>query len=102
MLLLLIINLLTLFIKTNGDYTSAALLDQIDVNTLPGTDGIKDKITFNQFSGYLTIQNTKQMHYWFVESMNNPSEVIIIIIFIIITRIPSLSGLMVVQDVQDY
>jgi hypothetical protein len=49
-------------------YTPEALLDQV-VN-LPGAE--KLDITFNQFSGYLTVNNTKQMHYWFVESMQDP------------------------------
>lgn len=72
---ILLINLLISYsTKVNGDYTAAALLDQITVDSLPGVDNIKEKITFNQFSGYLTVQNTKQMHYWFVESINKPSE----------------------------
>lgn len=58
-------------------YTDAALKDQI--TNLPGTDAIKDLITFNQFSGYLDIPSNsgvparKHIHYWFVESMNSPS-----------------------------
>ena len=74
MLFFLVAIFLCFLVKVDGEYTSAALLDQISVDSLPGAESIKDKITFNQFSGYLTIQNTKQMHYWFVESMNNPSE----------------------------
>ena len=50
-------------------YTPEALLDQ--VHDLPG---ISDSdVPFNHFSGYLTIKNTKKMHYWFMESERNPS-----------------------------
>lgn len=51
-------------------YTEEALADQI--TNLPGAENLS--INFNQFSGYLTVDGTKQMHYWFVESMNNPAE----------------------------
>lgn len=51
-------------------YTPEALADQ--VTNLPGAE--KLDITFNQFSGYLPITESKQMHYWFVESMNDPAN----------------------------
>jgi len=51
-------------------YTEQALADQV-VN-LPGTTGLD--IPFNQFSGYLTVDGTKNMHYWLVESMNDPAN----------------------------
>jgi carboxypeptidase C (cathepsin A) len=56
-------------------YTNEALADQI--TNLPGAE--KLSLTFNQFSGYLDIPgtsggNTKHIHYWFVESMNNPAS----------------------------
>eukprot|EP01031_Cornospumella_fuschlensis_P045613 gene45613-55824_t len=55
-------------------YTPEALADQI--TNLPGAENLQ--ITFKQFSGYLDIPGTsagdkKHMHYWFVESMNNPA-----------------------------
>ncbi len=55
-------------------YTEAALKDQ--VTNLPGAENLS--ITFNQFSGYLDIpggsgEKSKHMHYWFVESMNEPT-----------------------------
>lgn len=54
-------------------YTQEALADRI-VN-LPGAE--KLKLNFNQFSGYLDINGastgSKHMHYWFVESTNNPA-----------------------------
>jgi carboxypeptidase C (cathepsin A) len=53
-----------------GDYTPEALADQI-VN-LPGTDGLD--INFNQFSGYVKVSETKNLHYWFVESQNDPAN----------------------------
>ncbi len=49
-------------------YSEAALADQI-IN-LPGMDAIKTLATFNQFSGYLTINKAsgKKIHYWMVEA----------------------------------
>jgi carboxypeptidase C (cathepsin A) len=49
-------------------YTPEALADQ--VTSLPGAENLD--ISFNQFSGYLTVGETKQMHYWYVESMKDP------------------------------
>lgn len=51
-------------------YTPEALADQI--TNLPGAE--KLDFGFNQFSGYLTVDGTKQMHYWFVESMEDPAN----------------------------
>ena len=51
-------------------YTKEALSDQI--TSLPGAENLDLK--FNQFSGYLTVGETKNMHYWLVESQNNPTE----------------------------
>jgi carboxypeptidase C (cathepsin A) len=49
---------------TQNIYTDAALNDM--VTELPG---LKDTLTFNQFSGYLNLPGTKkQIHYWFVEA----------------------------------
>ncbi len=54
-------------------YTDEAKADQI--LNLPGAD--KLNFNFNQFSGYLSIDGvktgSKKMHYWMVESMNNPA-----------------------------
>ena len=50
------------------DYTPEALADQV-VN-LPGTEALD--ITFNQFSGYVKASDTKNLHYWMVESKGNP------------------------------
>ena len=52
-----------------GDYTPEALADQI--TNLPGAENLDFK--FNQFSGYIKINGTKNMHYWLVESQNDPS-----------------------------
>jgi carboxypeptidase C (cathepsin A) len=49
-------------------YTNEALNDQ--VKNLPGAENLN--VAFNQFSGYLPV-GTKNMHYWYVESQNNPS-----------------------------
>lgn len=55
---------------TASAYTPEALEDQ--VTNLPGAENLD--IEFNQFSGYLTVDGTKQMHYWFVESMEDPAN----------------------------
>jgi len=49
-------------------YSSDALKDQ--VTSLPG---LTDEINFNQFSGYLTVGSSKNMHYWMVEAVNDPA-----------------------------
>ena len=50
-------------------YSPQALMDQI--HNLPGI--ADEDVPFNHFSGYLTVKNTKQLHYWFMESERNPS-----------------------------
>lgn len=55
-------------LRENGIYSPEALADQ--VLDLPG---LTDPITFNQFSGYLKVNNTKNLHYWMVESQGNPA-----------------------------
>jgi len=53
-----------------NDYTASALNDQI--TELPG---LIDELSFNQFSGYLNLPNTKkQIHYWLVESESDPAN----------------------------
>jgi len=54
-----------------ASYTPEAVLDQV-IN-LPGAE--KLDLNFKQFSGYLKIGDagSKNMHYWMVESMNNPA-----------------------------
>ena len=58
-------------------YTPEALADQ--VTNLPGSEGLN--INFNQFSGYLAVNGSKQLHYWLVESMNNPVIILLIVLF---------------------
>lgn len=41
-----------------------------EVTSLPGWDG---ELPSRQFSGYLTVNTTKHMHYWMVESENDPT-----------------------------
>ncbi len=53
-----------------GDYTPEAQADQ--VTNLPGAEALD--IKFNQFSGYIKLNGTKNMHYWFVESERDPSK----------------------------
>ena len=71
-LFMLFIGLLAI---VKADYTPEALADQ--VKDLPGTENLD--ISFNHFSGYLSIPGlsgslTKHMHYWLVESSNDPSS----------------------------
>eukprot|EP01033_Poteriospumella_lacustris_P020830 gene20830-15345_t len=63
-----------LLVSSVAAYSPEAVADQ--VTNLPGSQNLK--LNFNQFSGYLDIPGTsgtksKHMHYWFVESQNNPS-----------------------------
>jgi carboxypeptidase C (cathepsin A) len=51
-------------------YTPEALADQ--VTNLPGAENLE--LNFNQFSGYLTVNGTKNLHYWMVESTNKPAS----------------------------
>ena len=44
-------------------YTELAQLDQI--TKLPGSENLN--ITFNHFSGYIPVGESKQIHYWFCE-----------------------------------
>ncbi len=52
----------------NVSYTPEALADQ--VTYLPG---LTFTPTFNHFSGYLEVAPTRHIHYWYIESMNDPS-----------------------------
>lgn len=68
----MIFNILSVLLLTFGSvysYTEMAKLDQI--KDLPGSNNLN--ITFNHFSGYIPVGKSKQIHYWFVESMNDPS-----------------------------
>ena len=52
------------------DYTAEALADQ--VTNLPGTEGLD--FTFKQFSGFIKVNGTKNMHYWFMESIKDTAS----------------------------
>ena len=67
--MLSLLSLLLMIHVRASTYTPEALLDQ--VHNLPGISDAD--IPFNHFSGYLTIKNTKKMHYWFMESERSPS-----------------------------
>ncbi|XP_005102722.2 lysosomal protective protein-like [Aplysia californica] len=54
---------------TSALVSSAPSKDQIQ--HLPG---LAQQPTFKQYSGYLSALGTKQLHYWFVESQNEPSS----------------------------
>lgn len=51
-------------------YTDRALEDEIV--SLPGAEALD--FSFRQFSGMLDISSSKHIHYWFVESMNDPTN----------------------------
>ncbi|XP_069112455.1 lysosomal protective protein-like isoform X1 [Argopecten irradians] len=57
--------LVSCFLVTTA--TSAAVEDQIV--TMPG---LKTQPTWKQYSGYLNATGNKKLHYWFLESQNNP------------------------------
>ncbi|XP_071349377.1 lysosomal protective protein [Trachinotus anak] len=48
-----------------------AARDADEVTYLPG---LQKQPSFRQYSGYLTVADGKHLHYWFVESQNNPSS----------------------------
>jgi carboxypeptidase C (cathepsin A) len=50
------------------NYTAEALADQI--TDLPG---LTFTPSFAQFSGYLEVSPTRSIHYWYIESLNNPT-----------------------------
>eukprot|EP00808_Paulinella_micropora_P011814 g47362.t1 len=60
-----------LAVASASQYTDAALRDQI--TDLPDVLG---QVPFNQFAGYLTINETsgRHMFYWYVESQRNPAK----------------------------
>jgi len=52
-------------------YTTRAQSDL--VTDLPGMESL-DASLFKQFSGYLSVGGSKNLHYWLVESMRNPAD----------------------------
>lgn len=56
-----------LFHFLGGDAAPAA----DEVTYLPG---LQKQPSFRQFSGYLSVADGKHLHYWFVESQNDPSS----------------------------
>jgi len=53
---------------TLQEYTADATRDL--VSNLPG---LNFEPTFKQFSGYIAVSPTRNIHYWYIESSNNPS-----------------------------
>ncbi|XP_072237439.1 lysosomal protective protein [Leuresthes tenuis] len=56
------------------------LLSLLGADAVPAEDeitflpGLQKQPSFRQFSGYLSVADGKHLHYWFVESQNNPSS----------------------------
>eukprot|EP00608_Synchroma_pusillum_P008497 CAMPEP_0198429554 /NCGR_PEP_ID=MMETSP1452-20131203/8168_1 /TAXON_ID=1181717 /ORGANISM="Synchroma pusillum, Strain CCMP3072" /LENGTH=457 /DNA_ID=CAMNT_0044149965 /DNA_START=4 /DNA_END=1377 /DNA_ORIENTATION=- len=68
MIRLVLLSALLAVAAADVQYSSAALADE--VTELPGQDWTE--LPFRQFSGYIQISDTKQIHYWFTESEGNP------------------------------
>ncbi|XP_067651737.1 lysosomal protective protein-like [Haliotis asinina] len=47
-----------------------AVVPEDEIKMMPG---LSKQPPFKQYSGYLKASGTKKLHYWFVESMNNPA-----------------------------
>ena len=54
-------------------YSTAALDDQVDHSQLPGAGHLS--VPFNSFSGYLTINGNKHIHYWLQKEMPKFSKI---------------------------
>lgn len=55
--------------KSSISYTLDALADKI--TDMPGLEFTP---SFAQFSGYLPVSSTRKIHYWYIESLNDPSN----------------------------
>lgn len=42
-----------------------------EIDSLPG---LKAKVSFKQYAGYLSTGTSKHLHYWFVESQRSPKD----------------------------
>eukprot|EP00475_Leptophrys_vorax_P009208 TRINITY_DN1607_c0_g5_i1.p1 TRINITY_DN1607_c0_g5~~TRINITY_DN1607_c0_g5_i1.p1 ORF type:complete len:572 (+),score=119.60 TRINITY_DN1607_c0_g5_i1:582-2297(+) len=56
------------------NYTAEALADYVPWNTLPGAEFIQDNLTYHFFAGFVDINVTSGLkyYYWFFESQNDP------------------------------
>ncbi|XP_070574646.1 lysosomal protective protein-like isoform X1 [Ptychodera flava] len=59
------------FAALSAIFSSVKSANPDEVVSLPG---LKEKPSFRQYSGYLNATGTKKLHYWFVESQNNPAK----------------------------
>lgn len=59
-----------------ADYTPEALADQVDWAALPGAENLAVKGSFNQFAGYINIdeKNGRRIFYWFFEAQENAKD----------------------------
>uniref|UniRef100_A0A915P6J0 Carboxypeptidase n=1 Tax=Meloidogyne floridensis TaxID=298350 RepID=A0A915P6J0_9BILA len=47
---------------------------QKNLNKINNLPGLESEINFNHYSGYLQVSNYHFLHYWFVESQNDPEN----------------------------
>lgn len=50
------------------------ILGAPDMDRVVNLPGLKQKPSWNHYSGYLKASGTKHLHYWFIESANKPSS----------------------------
>jgi carboxypeptidase C (cathepsin A) len=56
------------------NYSSEALLDLVQWETLPGTERIIDNLTYQFFAGYIELKPGHFYYYWFFESQRDPAN----------------------------
>jgi hypothetical protein len=56
------------------NYTAEAITDYVSWDTLPGADQLRENVTFRFFAGYIDLNVTSGLryYYWFFESQNDP------------------------------
>ncbi|XP_054158425.1 lysosomal protective protein-like [Oppia nitens] len=62
-----------LFVLVNC-VTYLTAIDDNNVDEITALPGLKDKIYYKQYAGYLNITDGKHLFYWFVECETNPTD----------------------------
>uniref|UniRef100_A0A0N5CGB2 Carboxypeptidase n=1 Tax=Strongyloides papillosus TaxID=174720 RepID=A0A0N5CGB2_STREA len=86
------LQLLTNFVKNTGNFSlaipmaktqpllsnapqpQASTVSRMDADMIYNLPGLTYAINFNQYSGYLNSNKGDYLHYWFIESQNQPSQ----------------------------